>query len=376
MRRRVLIDGRMAMSGGGYTHLVNVVPRLARARPEERFRVLVRNRRVAGALEGIPGVELEFVEDRGATARVAFTLLEAPRHARAWNADLFFSVSEYAPAAAPCPVVASFRNPNLFSRARWEWPAREWPRFLALQALGRVSARRCARILFVSEDSARWIGDAAGVPPERRVVVHHGIDAAVFSRASQAARRSPRPRPYILSIGSIYRYKNYLRLIEAYSLARSRNPGVPDLVIIGDDQDPEYRKRMERACRDRGLTEQVHLLGEVPYEDVPAYYAHAALFVFPSYLETFGHPLLEAMASGTPLVASDLPVCREVAGTAARYADPFRPARLAEVLEEVLSEPASREVLVKEGRERVKQFTWERSTERLLALFDALAPPR
>ena len=102
----------------------------------------------------------------------------------------------------------------------------------------------------------------------------------------------------------------------------------------------------------------------------------ADLFVFPSYLETFGHPLLEAMASKVPVVASNLPVFHEIGGDAAFYADPYDPHSLARAMEEALFIPEARKLLVKRGLERVARFSWDRTASRLLALFDEVLQER
>ena len=240
----------------------------------------------------------------------------------------------------------------------------------ALYGLACLTGARSDRVMFVSEDSARWIGDSIGLPERKRAAIHHGIDAAAWrpERESTAPERS-----YILSVSTIYPYKNYVRLIEAYAEMARRHPDATELVIIGDDMDPTYSRKMEAARAATGdLADCIHFPGEVPYAEVRRYYQRAALFVFPSFLETFGHPLLEAMASEAPLVASDLPVVREVAADAAFYADPFDSRSLARAMEAALFTPGAREVLVKRGRARVEQFTWERTAQRLLNLFETV----
>ena len=172
-------------------------------------------------------------------------------------------------------------------------------------------------------------------------------------------------------MSSIYRHKNFVKLIEAYALMARNRRDVPDLVIVGDVQDREYARKMEAArAASRSLAEHIHILGEVPYADVPAWYAGAELFVFPSYLETFGHPLLEAMASDVPVVAADIPAFREIGGDAAFYADPHSAQALSGAMEDALFVAAAREMLIKRGRERVREFSWERSAERLVTLFN------
>ena len=371
---RVLIDGCMARGGGGHTYLVNVIPRLVRAAPRDQFRLLVRSPRVAEALPALPNLQVDLLPPVGFLDRLRFVHGELPRLAAEWGADVFFSAGETAPIWAPCPKIAAFRNPNVFTELDQGWSKQQTLRLTTLRALARVSAWTCQKIMFVSEDSARWVGDRLRLPEERRAVVHHGIDAEAWSAP---AERTLHPWPYILSVSSIYRYKNFVKLIEGYTeLARSLSD-VPDLVIIGDDQDPEYAVRMREARDAAGdVAEHIHLLGEVPYADIRDWYAGAELFVFPSYLETFGHPLLEAMASRLPVVAADIPVFREIAGDAALYADPHDASSLAGAMRAALSSPELRRLLVKRGLDQVRAFSWDRSAHRLLQLFREVLPER
>jgi len=366
--RRILIDGSRAETGGGFTYLVNVIPELGALAPDDRFRVLVRSERIARSIAPCANVAIDLLPDASWWRRILFTYRDIPRLAREWRADLYFSAGELAPLRASCPMIVSFRNPNVYTALDQGWYLKQRLRMPFLRALSRLAARTCERVVFVSEDSAAWIGDALAVPQGRRAVVHHGIDAAAWSRGETPRVLAYR---YMLSVSSIYRYKNFVRLIEAWTALARRRSDVPDLVIVGDDLDPDYSAQMRaaRAAAGGELAERIHILGEVPYAQISAYYAHAELFVFPSYLETFGHPLLEAMASGTAVVAADLPVFREIAGDAARYADPHATSALAGAIEEVLFTPGERERRIGLGRERVRQFSWNATARRLHALF-------
>ncbi len=369
--RRFLIDGSMIKRGGGFTHLCNLMPKLARQAPQDHFRVMVADSCVAESIPRADNLEVDFLGSLGLVDRLRFTYREAPRKAASWNADLYFSAGELAPLTAPCPTIATFANPNVFVGGNpQKLLYRQRVRVSLLYGLARLSAARCERIAFVSEDSARWIGDSIGLPERKRAAIHHGIDAAAWrpARGSAAPERS-----CILSVSTIYPYKNYVRLIEAYAEMARRHPGAPDLVIIGDDMDPTYSRKIEAARAATGdLADCIHFPGEVPHAEIRRYYQRAALCVFPSFLETFGFPLLEAMASEAPLVASDLPVVREVAADAAFYADPFDSRSLARAMEAALVTPGAREVLVKRGRARVERFTWERTAHRLLNLFQTV----
>jgi glycosyltransferase involved in cell wall biosynthesis len=366
--RRILIDGTSARGGGGFTYLANVLPRLGALAPDTHYRVLLRNARLAGSLPAVSNAELINLPEAGIATRLRHTFFDVPRRVGEWHPDLYFSVSEMAPLRLPCPIIASFRNPNVFTPLRQGWPIGQRTRLATLRWLARLAARTCDRIVFVSEDSARWIGDSLGLAESHRAVIHHGIDAAAWSETPPYRGH---PRPYILSVSSIYRYKNYVRLIEAYAELAHREANAPDLVIIGDDQDPPYSEQMTAARAATGeLAERIHILGEVPYAQVKSHYAGAELFVFPSYLETFGHPLLEAMAVGIPLVAADIPVFREVAGDAAIYANPYDVSSLATAMRTALRTDRS-EKLVRRGSLRIREFTWERTAKQLLELFEA-----
>jgi len=375
--RRILIDGSMAKGGGGFTYLVNILPQLTAMAPNDRFRVLVRSERLARSIAPAPNLEIDLLPDASWPQRLRFTYLDLPRLAKAWGADLYFSAGETAPLRAPCPMIASFRNPIIYTDLDLGDSWKQRLRVRALREVSRLSSRSCDRIMFVSEDSAGWIGDSLGIPAQRRAVVHHGIDAAAWARPEDEIP-SPYRDSYILSVSSIYRHKNFVRLIDAYAALGRRREDVPDLVIIGDVQHPDHLAQMERArdAAGEGLTERIHLLGEVPYADIKAYYAGADLFVFPSYLETFGHPLLEAMASGVPTVAADIPCFREIAGDAAFYADPYKTDALASAMEDALFSPRARETLIKRGRERVRGFGWDATARRLSSLFDEVLSER
>jgi glycosyltransferase involved in cell wall biosynthesis len=377
--KRVLIDATGASIGGGYTYLVNVMPRLCAMAPGAQFTLMLRNPRLIEVLTPIAeretNFDLEALPETGVAGRMLHTFFAMPKIAARLGADVFFSVGEVAPWKVPCASIASFRNANVFTREVAPPDLRDRIRFVVLNAIARLAAKRCDRIMFVSHDSARWIGESIGLAEARRAVIHHGIDVDDWSSAEPMGDH---PRPYVLSVSSIYHYKNFVRLIEAWAQV-ARRCGVddmPDLVIIGDDYDRPYREEMERARDEAGeLRERIHILGGMPYEEVKSWYRGTRLFVFPSYLETFGHPLLEAMAAGVPLVASGIDSFREVAGDAALYAAYDDVDGLANAIEQAL-EPDTAADLIDRGRARLAAFSWDASVRSLLALFEDVASKR
>jgi len=367
-RRRIIIDVSMARGGGGFTYAVNVIPVLARRMPSAEFLVFLRSKRIAESLPASKNLTVHLLPDAGFGERMRFLTFTAPRLSKKWRADLYYSASELSPFVSSCAKVAAFRNPNLFTDLHLDWPLFQRLRLRVLRSLAAQSARTCSRILFVSHDSASWIGDVLGIPTAKRVVVPHGIDKDLWSKPTGP---SPFERGFILSVSSIYRYKNFVRLIEAWTKVAERWSGVPDLVIVGDDQDPEYGRDMLAArSRAGALAPRIHIVGEVPYADIARYYRHASAFVFPSYLETFGHPLLEAMAAGIPVIASDLGVFQEVGGDAAVYFSPHDTDSMASSIESVLRDPGKQRDLTAKGFGRVAEYSWDRTVDRMIDMFD------
>ena len=138
--RRILIDGSMAKGGGGFTYLVNILPRLTAMAPDDRFRVLVRSERLAGSIRPSPNLEVDLLPDAPWPQRLRFTYRDVPRLAKAWGADLYFSAGESAPLRAPCPMIAAFRNPNVYTALDQGW---SWKQRLRLRVLRDAHARLC-----------------------------------------------------------------------------------------------------------------------------------------------------------------------------------------------------------------------------------------
>ena len=183
--------------------------------------------------------------------------------------------------------------------------------------------------------------------------------------------------PYCLFVGNLEPRKNLARLIEAFALMATRAPAggtAPQLVLAGTRA--WLYSGILSAVAARGVADRVVFTGYVPPGDLPALYAGAACFVFPSVYEGFGLPVLEAMAAGAPVVASRVGAIPEVAGDAALLVDAAQPAALAEAIEAVLADAGLRARLVERGRARARLFSWEATARRTLAVYEAVAYAR
>ncbi len=162
-------------------------------------------------------------------------------------------------------------------------------------------------------------------------------------------------RPFVLFVSSLWRYKNCDGLLHAWRLARDELAG-RQLVVVGAERDQRYASELRELVGELGIGEDVVFVGGVPNEETVHFYRAADLLVYPSFNETFGLPILEAMACACPVVTSSISSMPEVAGGAAILADPHDPSSIARSMLDACGAAASR--LRTEGLRRARQFTW------------------
>ena len=276
---------------------------------------------------------------RSQELRMAWTL---PRTLRRLGAALVHT--QYAlPFRSPCPVVVtihdlSFEHGLMGRRDR-----------LVFERVVPRAAREAARVLTVSERTKRDLVEHYGIPPERIVVTPNGVDPA-FHPATQDA---PAARPYALAVGAIQERKN-----QPAALAAAREAGL-ELVVVGPVKD----ERVAAELREGGA----RLEGYVEVERLAELYRGAACLVQSSRYEGFGLPVVEAMASGTPVVTVPDPALVEVAGDAAVVVPE---GELAAGIRRALEE---RDILAAAGLERARAFTWdETARDTVTAYVEAL----
>ena len=226
-------------------------------------------------------------------------------------------------------------------------------------------AKRAHLIIAVSRCTRRDIMKHLDVEPERIIVVHNGLSPIYRPQPEEeiarVRARYDLPERYIFYVGNISVRKNVKGLIRSFVKLTSRKGGRNTaLILAGVD-----RYGFEEAHRviHEAPGGFVRFLGYVPAEDIPALYAGARLFAFPSLYEGFGMPVLEAMASGVPVVCSDRASVPEVAGDAALLVDPEDYSAFAAQMERVLLDEELRRVLIQKGFERAGAFSWKRCAE-------------
>jgi len=235
-----------------------------------------------------------------------------------------------------------------------------------------LAARRATRILTVSESSKRDILRFVDVPPSKIDVIYNSYDErfGVEPREEEVVRVRERYQlhdPFVLYAGNVKPHKNLERLIEAFHLVRDRGLDRLKLVLIGDDI--SRYTALRRAVHRHQLHQYVRFLGYLPGETLAVLYRLAGVFVFPSLYEGFGLPPLEAMASGTPVVTSNVSSLPEVAGDAAVLVDPYDSRAIADGIYRVLTDQRLRADLKRLGIARASQFSWESSVRRVREIY-------
>lgn len=202
-------------------------------------------------------------------------------------------------------------------------------------------------------------------------VVYNGIDASIFDSISaddchQVAKLYSLPSRFLLSVGHFERRKNYPGLIRAISILKAKGQILP-LVIAGNDSGG--MAHLQEQVDHLGLLDQVHLLTGLSDYELRCIYLLCRLFVFPSFYEGFGIPILEAMAAAKPMVLSDLPVFHEITQDQAMYFPARDPHAMAAAIGNALASPAACDDMVEFGRRRVQEFSFDRLAQDLAATY-------
>lgn len=243
-----------------------------------------------------------------------------------------------------------------------------------LKYLNRViphSIRTSDYIITVSETVKKEISKEFKIDKKKIIVTPVPQDSRYNQRdkPNDISKKYDTPKDeYILFVGNLEPRKNLPCLIKAYSALDQAFKDKHRLVIAGN-KGWNIKNLIGVKNTDSDLS-NIILTGYVDPEDMPTLYQKASLFVFPSLYEGFGIPVLEAMASDTPVIAADIKVLRETAGEAAIYFDPTQPEDLKEKIATTLDSPSLRRKLISLGRENIKRFSWRDNIQRIMSIIE------
>lgn len=383
---RVLVNAASAHMGGAVTYLKNLLFWMPQVAPGTHLIVYLPSatKDRLGATPG-PGIELRsYPHSRtNGPPRFYFDQVELPRLARKLKADILFSTTGFGTVVSPCPQVLLVRNMAYFDpafRARY----RELGRSLAKNTVRRwhsfVSMWASEAVIFPTRAMQEVVSDMVRMNGRHVGYIHYGHDSNSIAKKSQEFGRAEEIRRWksegygiLLNVSTFAVQKNYETIVEALPRLRSSGMQVKVLTTISREQTTdraEYDALMQRAS-DLGVSDDLVQLGYVPYEQLGALYELADAYIFPSFTESFGHSLVEAMAAGLPVIAADTAVNKEICAEVGTYFSTFDPESCAEAVLQVLRDPnVARPLSV--SRERARAFSWEHHFETLDRTFRSL----
>lgn len=357
---------------GSRTYIWNLAARMPELAPGHQFVFYVPPAMLAQPEPAFVRDNVTLVEAPDMHNRIARLLFGFPKALRRDRIDVFHS-QYIAPVFQPCPQVVTIHD--IIHEIHPEFYPPRLRRMMS--ASYPFSARRARLVITDSEYSRGLIEKLYRVSAERLRMIPLGVapefkpvtDAAVIDRACAAYGIE---RPYMLFVGRIEPRKNLAGLIEAYRTMS----GAPrhSLVVAGmqDDLFPQHHADILR----RGGAAGVHFTGPVAQEHLPAILSAAELFVYPSFAEGFGLPVLEAMACGTPVITTTAGSIPEVAGNACVLVDPARTYDLAARMSEVIGNPERLAAMREDGLARARLFDWESAARATLSAYETAAGGR
>lgn len=356
-----------AQLAGNETYATNLIEALAQIDQANQYTLFVTKRTAIERFENRwPNFKVKQTLPHTPLVRIPLTLSAALRR---HPVDVLH-VQYTAPPFAPCPIVATIHDlsfehlPETFKRRSR----------VQLQSTIRYTARRAVQILTLSEFTRRDILETYQLDPARVTVTPAAAPPHFAPVTNETELRRIRTtygidRDYILSLGSLQPRKNLIRLIKAYaSLRQERTDLKPQLVLAG--KRGWLEADIFRVARESECYRDILFTGYVPEGDLPGLYSGSICFVYPSYFEGFGLPVLEAMQCGAPVIAGNRTSLPEVVNGAGILVDPFSKTEIAQAIARVIEKPDYRAELRVKGIARAQTFNWETTARLTLQAYE------
>jgi glycosyltransferase involved in cell wall biosynthesis len=347
---------------GNETYIRNLLKGFALCGEEAEFIAYISR---SGARDEIPAGFAVHEVSVNPFARLGFDL---PRRLMRDRPDLLH-VQYTAPVFTGVPVVVSVHDisflthPHYFTRSR----------AVQLNITVRNTVKRASAVLTPSEFSRRGIIGAYGLPDEAVHAIPYGVSSAFRPVARDLASRRVGEKhgfraPYVLTVGDLQPRKNHAGLFHAFADLLREHPLLPHHLVVTGKR-TWYGAKVYQAARESAVASRIHFTDFVDDDDLVQLYGGCDLFVFPSFYEGFGLPILEAMACGRAVACSDTSAMPEVADSAALLFDPYVPGQMVRAMRDLLIDHELRARMERLGLQRAAQFSWQKTAERTLRVY-------
>ena len=369
---RICIDARSPGYGGIATYATNLIDQLLKIAPDNYYLLLIDPDQRSQAR---PGVDEIIVPTSNPLHWFIWSYIHLPRLLREHRIDVYHTLKHVTAFWIPARAVVTFHGAEMIYRFPRIYA---WYDLLYWRTVYPIAARRYDRLLTATDCEMRHFSERKHIPPEKCRTT--ALAAATrFQKISDPARlaevrhRFALPPRFILFVGRLHPIKNLERLVEAFARACPRLPDTIHLVLTGA-RGGEYHRQLERLAERLGIADRVQFTGEIK-DELPLLFNLAEVFVLVSLYENFGLVLLEAMASGTPVITSAIDDLEEVVGSAAVRVSPTDVDAISNALIDVLGSAELQNDLAARGLDQARQFSWERCARKTLDVYRELAKP-
>ncbi len=364
---RVAINGTHAKSGGGVTYLRNLLPELAEL-PDLELHLFLHDDQFKLFYPVHEKVRVTLFRFKPTFFRtLIWEQFASPLCAWGMGADVVFSPANYGPIFGRNHVILLRNAVSVIQFTRRIGSILYW---LSLAGATFISLTTAKKAIAVSDYAKNLL--SFGMPNflgRKVAVVHHGTRQVEAGRKHEA-----HPEGYLLAVSDIYIQKNYHTLLRSHALLVKKFPDLK-LFIVGREIDANYARELRQLTRDLNLEMNVVFKGHVETGELYGLYRTCRLFVFPSLIETFGNPLLEAMAVGAPIACSNEAAMPEVLGDTGVMFDPRDHRDMAAQIERLLSDEKLGGELGEKAARRARSFQWRNTAEQTSAVLKAAAEP-
>lgn len=364
-----LLPGKV---GGSETYIRGLVRSLLKIDKDNTYVIFINRESMGIFPESDPRVKIILcpIEATNRPVRILWEQFILPFQVRRHKVEVLLSAGMTSPFFCPVPSVLVIYDLQHINQPR-NFPR---PYLFFLKTIIYLSAKTADGIITISEQVRRDIIKHYTIEPEKIVVGYLAVNQNQFfpgrSEDLEPIRLKYKlPEHYLLYAAALLPHKNHERLLQAFKEIHNNMPEMA-LVFTGA-WETGYDKTM-RMISGLGLQNSVIMLGWLPFEDMPAIYRGAELFVYPTLHEGFGLPILEAMASGVPVVCSKIEPLIEVAGDAALFVDPYDHRDIAKGVSPALHNSEIRTKLIQKGLHRVRDFTWEATAQSTLLFLNRI----
>ncbi|MBZ9572238.1 glycosyltransferase family 4 protein [Patescibacteria group bacterium] len=382
--KKILINAVSSKMGGALTYLKNLIQELEKTDFNNQYIICLPSRTAKEVNPKRIKILPVLYSEGSYLKRVWWDQVAIRKIIKKEKIDILFSIANFA--TLFCPVkqlllVRGYLLPMPYFKeiifAKYSFKRKVI--FYLKQFLVYLSARSSNLVMFPTASMVEDFKKLYKIPEKKIVINHYGTYLEKFKKGINIKKKDfQNKKVYKFLYSTMYtERKNFSTLFYALNLLKKH--GLKFQLITPADFNDNLARATSTYEEDKELLDNLQIkdniifTGKIPYEKIDSLYKKADIFLWPTLTESFGHPLIEAMASGLPIIASDIPVNREVCADSALYFEPLNPEDLVDKIKLVIANTKLREKLIEKSRERSKLFRWEAHVKRLLSIFQRLS---